>query len=68
VVTTLSIQRNAPRSGSGCRSSIKWPSCLVAPLPLMCGSPSSASEPRAEDNHVYVYECILKVVYPDRST
>jgi hypothetical protein len=40
----------------------------VAPLPIMCGSPSSASEPRAEDNHVYVYKCIVRAVYLDRST
>jgi hypothetical protein len=40
----------------------------VAPLPVMCGSPSTAREPRAEDNYVYVYECIVQVVYLDRST
>jgi hypothetical protein len=26
----------------------------VAP-PVMCGSPDSSWEPKAEDNHVYVY-------------
>jgi hypothetical protein len=31
----------------------------VAPLPIMCGSPGSAWEPTSEDNHVYVYECIV---------
>jgi hypothetical protein len=40
----------------------------VAPLPVMCGSPNSAWEPRAEDNHMYVYECIVQAVYLGRST
>jgi hypothetical protein len=31
----------------------------VAPLPVMCGSPGTAWEPRAKDNHVSVYECIV---------
>jgi hypothetical protein len=39
----------------------------VAPLPVMYGCHGSAWEPRAEDNHVYVYECIV-AVYLDRST
>jgi hypothetical protein len=39
----------------------------VVPLLVMCGSPVSAWEHRAEDNHVYVYDCIVQAVYLDRS-
>jgi hypothetical protein len=40
----------------------------VAPLPIMCNPLNSAWEPRAEDNHMYVYECIVQTIYLNRST
>jgi hypothetical protein len=40
----------------------------VAHLPVMCSSPGSAWESRAEDNYVYVYKCIVRAIYLYRST